>query len=79
MEGYALPTEAAIMVSVYNNTDTTTALPDNNGYFKIRGLELGRYNVKYHAGNNAYKDTTIQNFDITIPKVMLPQMTLRKY
>jgi hypothetical protein len=79
IEGYAFPAEAAVMVSVYNNTDTATALPGNNGYFKIRGLELGRYNVKYHAGNSAYKDTTIQNFDITINKVVLPKMTLSKH
>ncbi len=77
MEGYAFPVDASIMVNVYNDTDTATALPDNNGYFKIRGLELGRYSVTYHAGNNAYKDTTI-NFDITINKITLPRMTLNK-
>ncbi|MGC4233952.1 MAG: DUF4382 domain-containing protein [Niabella sp.] len=77
MEGYAFPADASIMVNVYNDTDTATALPDNNGYFKIRGLELGRYSVTYHAGNSAYKDTTI-NFDITINKVTLPRMTLNK-
>ncbi|MBN8860455.1 MAG: DUF4382 domain-containing protein [Sphingobacteriales bacterium] len=79
IEGYAFPAEAAVMVSVYNNTDTATVLPGDDGYFKIRGLELGRYNVKYHAGNSAYKDTTIQNFDITINKVVLPEMTLSKH
>lgn len=78
MEGYAFPAEASVMVSVYNNTDTATALPDNNGYFKIRGLELGRYSVTYHAGNSAYKDTTI-NFDITLNKITLPGMTLNKH
>lgn len=76
IEGYAFPAEAAVMVSVYNSRDTATALPGNNGYFRIRGLELGRYNVKYQAGNSAYKDTTIQNLDITINKVSLPPMTL---
>ena len=79
IEGYAFPAEAAVMVSIYNNADTATALPGNDGYFRIRGLELGRYNVKYHAGNSAYKDTTIQNFNITINKVTLPQMTLSKH
>lgn len=75
LEGYAFPAEASVMVSVYNNEDTASALPDNSGYFKIRGSELGTYNVAYHAGNNAYKDTTTV-FDITNRKVTLPPMTL---
>ncbi|MFT3903747.1 MAG: DUF4382 domain-containing protein [Niabella sp.] len=78
MEGYAFPAEASVMVSVYNDTNTASALPDNNGYFKIRGLELGRYSVKYHAGNRAYRDTTTV-FDITRNKIILPTMTLTKF
>jgi len=79
IEGYAFPADAAVMVSVYNSSDTATALPGDDGYFKIRGLRLGRYHVQYHAGNSAYRDTTLQNFDITVPKVTLPAMTLSKY
>lgn len=78
LEGYAFPVAASVVVSVYNDKDTATALPDDNGYFKIRGLELGRYSVRYDAGNRAYRDTTTI-FDITKNKVTLPAMTLKKY
>lgn len=77
IEGYALPAEASILVKVYNSTDTATALPDNNGYFKIRGLELGRYSVGYYAANSVYKDT-VMTFDIDRNKITMPVMTLKK-
>ncbi|HRQ49043.1 MAG TPA: DUF4382 domain-containing protein, partial [Agriterribacter sp.] len=75
LEGYVFPEEASIVVKVYNESDTVAALPDNDGYFKIRGLSLGRYSVQYDAGNNLYRDTTTV-FDITKNKVILPSMTL---
>ncbi len=78
LEGYAFPAAASLIVSVYNDTDTATALPDGRGYFKIRGLELGRYSIKYGAGNSAYRDTTTI-FNITKNKVTLPAMNLKKY
>ncbi len=76
IEGYAFPEEASVIVSVYNDKDTATALPDNSGYFKIRGLKLGRYNVTYYGGD-MYRDTTTV-FDITQSKITLPPMTLRE-
>lgn len=77
IEGKVLPSEASVLVSVFNEVDTATALPDNIGYFKVRGLKLGRYSVHYHAGNNAYRDTTTI-FDFTVNKVVLPPITLNE-
>ncbi len=74
IEGYAFPAEAPVVVNVYNDKDTAAALPDGSGYFKIKGLPLGRYYVAYQAGN-AYRDTTTV-FDITKNKITLPPMTL---
>lgn len=74
IEGFAFPAAASVIVSVYNDTDTTNALPDNRGYFKIRGLLPGGYHISYSAGD-MYRDTTTV-FDITQNKITLPPMTL---
>ncbi len=76
IDGHAFPKEASVAVSVYNNEDTATAIPDNSGYFKIRGLSLGRYSVRYHGTEN-YNDTTTV-FDINQNSITLPPMTLRE-
>ncbi|MEI9959323.1 MAG: DUF4382 domain-containing protein [Ferruginibacter sp.] len=60
IEGRVNPSRGAILVKVYNATDTAYALPWHEGQFEVRGLKEGTYNV-FIDGYNGYKDTTITN------------------
>ena len=60
-----------------NGTDTTIAIPeDDDGEFKIVGLNAGTYTV-FVDGQNNYRDTTIagvmvrNNEDTHIPTITL--------
>ncbi|HEY5461660.1 MAG TPA: hypothetical protein VIJ95_00250 [Hanamia sp.] len=55
--GKVLPHSAQPYVTIWNATDTASALPEENGVFKIRGLSAGTYNVVYN-GSFGYNDTT---------------------
>ncbi|WP_143310483.1 DUF4382 domain-containing protein [Chitinophaga vietnamensis] len=64
LSGRITPAEAFPVVSVYNaNKDTLYALPWREGYFKVRGLKVGTWNVFVNA-SGGYKDTTISNVTI---------------
>ncbi|MEP7375314.1 MAG: DUF4382 domain-containing protein [Chitinophagaceae bacterium] len=59
IEGRILPAAADARVMAINGTDTTTAIPeDDEGEFKIVGLNAGTYTV-FIDGQNNYRDTTI--------------------
>ncbi|TAG29176.1 MAG: DUF4382 domain-containing protein, partial [Sphingobacteriia bacterium] len=60
VSGKIVPKEAQAVVTVFNNTDTAYALPNPEGYFKLRGLKEGTYKVFINA-SNGYADTTINN------------------
>jgi hypothetical protein len=61
IEGRVLPKAADAMVMAINGTDTTMAVPDDDdGEFKIVGLNAGTYKV-FIDGRNNYNDTTINN------------------
>lgn len=64
VEGEVGPQAANAFVTVYNSTDTATAIPDYDGEFKIRGLVPGTYTV-FYDGNNGYGDTTLYNIQVT--------------
>jgi len=63
IKGNVIPSDAAPLVTVYNNTDTANATPYPNGDFKIRGLKEGVYNVLY-KGSNGYRDTILYNIQL---------------
>lgn len=65
--GRVLPKEAKTVVSVFNANDTAYAIPNPEGYFKVRGLKPGTYSV-YFNGSNGYKDTTLNNISVNIGK-----------
>ncbi|SHM71497.1 protein of unknown function [Chitinophaga jiangningensis] len=68
LSGRITPSEAYPVVSVYNNSnDTLYALPWRDGFFKVRGLKPGTWNVFINP-DAAYKDTTITNVTITAGK-----------
>jgi hypothetical protein len=58
IEGKVLPAAAGAIVKAFNGTDTSTAIPNADGKYKIRGLQPGNYSVLFD-GNNGYKDTTV--------------------
>ncbi|WP_018627360.1 DUF4382 domain-containing protein [Niabella aurantiaca] len=78
IEGVVKPGAAAALIKAYNATDTATALPNRNGYFKIRGLKEGTYSVLFD-GSNEYKDTlvndvaTVRGKATTLPEITLVQ------
>jgi hypothetical protein len=78
IEGKVLPRDARTNVMVFNNTDTTFAIPEDEGEFKLRGLSAGTYSVLYKA-IAPYQDTTLLN--IQVQKGMetkLPTITLHQ-
>jgi hypothetical protein len=80
IEGRVLPVAAApVLVSVYNATDSSMAIPDSkDGEFKIRGLKEGTYSVAYR-GSNGYRDTVINNIILSRGKEFkLPLIQLKK-
>ena len=64
VEGRVLPAAALATVKVYNATDTSVAFPNRDGFFKVRGLNPGTYNVLID-GTSPYRDTTINNISVT--------------
>ncbi|TAH14245.1 MAG: DUF4382 domain-containing protein [Sphingobacteriia bacterium] len=76
--GKVTPMEAKPIVMVFNNTDTSYALPNKDGYFKIRGLKEGSYTVYVNA-SNGYFGKTISNITVSSTKeVSLGLIELKK-
>jgi hypothetical protein len=72
------PKEGFPVVTVYNTTDTAYALPNKDGYFKLRGLKDGTYKV-FINGSNGYFDSTINNVVVKAPgETSVGVITLRK-
>ena len=59
--------EAKAVVTIYNATDTAYALPNREGYFAVRSLKDGTYNVLINA-SSPYIDSTIKNVVVAAPK-----------
>jgi len=77
IEGKVLPAAAGAIVKAYNGSDTSTAIPNADGKFKIRGLQPGNYSVLFD-GNNGYKDTTV-NVTVTVGReAHIADITLRQ-
>jgi hypothetical protein len=78
VEGKVTPAAAGARVVVYNAKDTSTAIPNPDGFFKVRGLPAGSYSVWFDA-SNGYQDTTINNVqlingrEVRLPAVVLHQ------
>lgn len=62
--------EAKPIVLVFNNTDTAVALPNKEGYFKIRGLKEGTYTVYVNA-SNGYIGKILSNITVSKTKEFL--------
>lgn len=79
IEGKVLPAAADPIVMAINGTDTTMAIPDDDdGEFKIVGLNAGTYTVVID-GNNNYNDTLISNVIVrTNEDTHVPTITLHQ-
>lgn len=63
IEGKVFPRGATPFVTIFNATDTATAIPEKDGEYKIRGLKEGAYKIKF-SGFNGYFDSTISNIQV---------------
>lgn len=68
IEGRVLPREALSVITVFNATDTSYALPNPGGEFKVRGLNPGTYDVFVNA-SNGYADTTVSGITVAVGRV----------
>ncbi len=76
IEGKVFPAAANPFVKVYNATASATASPEDDGEYKVRGLNEGMYNITFQ-GSNGYKDTTITNIQLLKgQEVKIPTITL---
>jgi hypothetical protein len=76
--GKVLPKESYPVITVFNSTDTAYALPNPDGFFKLRGLKDGTYDVFINA-SNGYFDSTLHQVVVKAPgETSLGSITLRK-
>ncbi len=64
ISGKVTPWNAYPVITVYNDQDTSYALPWKDGEYKLRGLKAGTYNLFVNA-SNGYKDTTITGITVS--------------
>ena len=58
-----MPNAAHAFVTARSGSDSATAIPENDGRYKIRGLRPGTYSLKF-KGSGGYNDTTINNIQV---------------
>lgn len=76
--GLVTPAEAKPLLTVFNSTDTSYAIPERNGFYKVRGLAAGTYSINFKA-TNGYKDTTISNIVVNLgQETKVPSIVLHK-
>lgn len=78
IEGKVLPGEAHPLVKAFNSTDSATAIPGDEGEYKIRGLKEGTYDLLFDA-SNGYQDTVVSNISVVKGhETKVPLVTLHK-
>ena len=78
IEGRVLPLAADPIVKAVTGTDTATAIPEEDGRFRIVGLRPGSYQVIMDGQNN-YRDTTLSPVQVRLNEdTELPVITLRQ-
>ena len=79
IEGKVFPKAADALVMAINGADTTMAIPDDDdGEFKIVGLNAGTYMI-FVDGQNGYADSTINNIQVVKGEdTHLPAITLHQ-
>ncbi len=59
IEGTVTPLDSNIVIYISSETDTITAFPDINGYFLVRALDPGEYNILIKSSNESFKSVVI--------------------
>ncbi|MCP9290526.1 DUF4382 domain-containing protein [Gracilimonas sediminicola] len=62
--GTVLPVEAEPFVYAIVGQDTVGTQPDNEGNFKLVGLEDATYNVSFNPTNDAYADSLVEGIEL---------------
>lgn len=78
IEGRVLPADAHAIIFAINGTDTTSAIPEQEGEFKIRGLKNGNYTILVHSTANNYLDSSMQVQISGIEDTHIPTINLHK-
>ncbi|MBN2520247.1 MAG: DUF4382 domain-containing protein [Bacteroidales bacterium] len=68
IKGYIEPVEALPYVLAENGTDSIGTIADTNGYFLLRGVPEGNFNV-HISPNESYSDTLITNISVITGQV----------
>lgn len=63
IKGVVQPGNAFPVVTVFNSSDTSYAIPGHGSMFKVRGLAEGTYSIFINA-SNGFQDTTIANVSV---------------
>ncbi|HET7118450.1 MAG TPA: DUF4382 domain-containing protein, partial [Hanamia sp.] len=78
IEGKVFPYSAHPSVIVSNAVDSASAIPEDDGEYKIEGLKQGAFQVTF-KGTAGFKDTTIANVQVQNGKeTHLPNITLHQ-
>lgn len=64
IKGVVASMSAQPTVYAINATDTVSAIPDNNGFFMICGLN-GTYDLLVSPGNSAFQDTVLRGIQVS--------------
>jgi hypothetical protein len=65
VSGQVLPIDARAKVFTTVGEDTVSTYPGSDGFFKLMALPAGSYSVKIFPGNTAYKDTVIDDVNVS--------------
>jgi hypothetical protein len=78
VEGRVLPESAAGYLQLSNTADTLYAVPNDDGYFMMRGATAGAHSL-YVKGLHGYRDTTVTNINVSATGITkIPNITLHK-
>ena len=78
IKGKVLPSVAHPFVIARSGSDSATAIPENDGKYKIRGLRQGTYSVTFKA-TGGYRDSTLTNIQVQKNKeTEIPTVTLHQ-
>jgi hypothetical protein len=65
VEGKVLPRDANAIVTLIGDKDTLSAIPNNDGEFKIRGIHSSKFDLQFTHTTGNYQDTIIKNISLT--------------
>lgn len=78
IQGRVIPEHAGALVEAIRNTDTLYTIPNEDGFYKFRGVSAGTYDLTF-KGRNGYLDSTITGIVVDSMKVTkVPDMVLHK-